>query len=71
MSLDAGRYRLWNGYQTLLSAWDATQRHWRDGVSQEFDRKYLAPLAPSMHAALASLDKLEQLLSRVKQGCGE
>jgi len=71
MSLDSSRYRLWNGYQTLLSAWEATQRHWRDTVSQDFDRKFLVPLGPSVFAAMNAMDQLDQILSRVRQECGE
>ena len=71
MCLDSSRYRLWNGYQTVLAAWDATQRHWRDSVSQEFERKFLMPLSPSVFAALNAMDQLDQILGRVRQECGE
>ena len=71
MSLDSSRYRLWNGYQSLLAAWEAAQRHWRDPVAQEFDRKHLVPLGPSVFAALSAMDQLDQMLTRVRQECGD
>lgn len=71
MNLDTSRYRLWNGYQTLLAAWQDTARHWRDQVRQEFDQKHMAGLGPRVFAAVTAIDQLSQVLQRARQDCGD
>ncbi len=71
MSLEANRYRLWTGYQTLKGAWEYALRHWKDQVRREFDRDFWSNLEPRISHAVTSIDQLSQVVAQAKQDCGE
>jgi hypothetical protein len=71
MSLDTGRFKLFTALKTLQVHWDQTSMVWQDGVRREFVEHHFIHLEPGVHAALAAMDRLGQVLNRVKQECSD
>lgn len=69
MSLTAVRPRLEQLTRDLLRAWDETRQGWRDDKAQEFETKYLSELVLRVNKATAAIDKLDELLAKVKSDC--
>ena len=70
MNLDVGRYRLYSATKLLQERWDKARMGWADTVREEFSREYLDPVEPSVDAVLGAIDRLGQVLARLKQECG-
>ena len=71
MSLDTGRYQLYSALKTLRERWDATLEHWQDAVQQDFAETFWQPLEDRTRGALAAIDRLAQVVVRVRQECGD
>jgi hypothetical protein len=69
MSVNASRARLMALTRELLVQWDATRAHWRDARAAEFERRYITELRTRVERAAAVIEKLEQLLTRVRNDC--
>ena len=70
MSLDTGRYQLYSGLKSLRLRWEETREYWQDAVAQEFIKDYWEAVEPRAQATLAAIDRLANVLARVKQECG-
>ena len=63
----AGSSRVKHAIRTLREHWRAVEPNWDDSVSRRFEERHLAPLDPATDAALISMQKLAELLDRVRR----
>jgi len=70
MNVGALRNRLEMLTRELLRQWEETQVFWRDAKAQEFDQRYVQQLRAGVDKAGVAIEKLDELLSRVKNDCG-
>ncbi len=69
MSLAAGRYQLANAFKSLKEEWEATEEIWRDVVRKDFEKVHFGPLQERLSAVLTAIDRMDQLLARMKAEC--
>ncbi|HUA66026.1 MAG TPA: hypothetical protein VME24_09270 [Alphaproteobacteria bacterium] len=69
MSLSANRGRLTGSVRELSLQWEQTKNHWRDQKSAEFEKKYLDELFIFADKAVVVLEKLDELLKKVRTDC--
>jgi hypothetical protein len=69
MSLSVGRYKLYTALKDLALRWEECKDQWHDSVRREFEEKQWAPLEPHVKAALAAMDRLDQVLIKVRNDC--
>jgi hypothetical protein len=67
--MSAGSARLKHAMKTLLEHWDATRAQWDDHVAREFEKNHLIPLDQQVEHALRGMDKLSEILIKVRQDC--
>ena len=56
--------RLQRATKKLQDRWQATQVEWNDGVSQQFQEKYLDPIVPQMQLTISAIHELTQVLNQ-------
>ena len=49
--------------------WADTKNYWRDARSEEFGHRYIAELNASVSRAVTILDKLDEVLKKVRSDC--
>jgi len=69
MSVRASRSQLATLTRDLMNHWEQTKSQWRDTPSQEFAAKYLEPLQIQVAATLTAIEKLDQLITKVRSDC--
>jgi hypothetical protein len=69
MSLSGNRSRLAATSRELWARWDETRAHWRDEKSGEFQRRYLEELMIRVEKTVTVIEKLDELLARVRKDC--
>jgi hypothetical protein len=69
MSLHANKSRLTALTKNLSLRWAETRNHWRDAKSEEFDQRFMQELFPRVNRAAAALEKLEELLNKIRKEC--
>ncbi len=69
MNLDAGRNMMYKAHKTLGERWLSVQNDWHDTVQKDFARQHWEPLEPRVVGLLAAVDRLAQVLAKVKQEC--
>ena len=69
MSAGGSQGRLLGASKELELKWEDTKNYWRDERSAEFERKYLQELFVSMDKAIAVIEKLDELLKKVRSDC--
>ncbi|HEY1785431.1 MAG TPA: hypothetical protein VGG30_07770 [Pirellulales bacterium] len=67
--LTAGSAKLYSAWKKLNQHWEATQVHWRDSVSRDFEETYLTRLEPNVRATLEIMRGLAELSNAAKQEC--
>ena len=67
----AGTSRLKHAIQTLRESWQATEPLWDDAVRRRFEERYVRPLEPGVDAALLGIQKLGEILDRVRRDCSD
>ncbi|MGY8652362.1 MAG: hypothetical protein ACKVJX_01950 [Verrucomicrobiia bacterium] len=53
----------------LISRWKEVKEHWRDSKAAEFEKAYLEELLISVNTAVGSLEKLDQILTKIRKDC--
>jgi len=53
----------------LATRWEETRNYWKDTKSQEFEQRYLSELFANVDRSVTVLDKLDELLSKVRKDC--
>jgi len=69
MNLSGSRNRLIALTKELSLRWEETGSYWRDAKSQEFEHKYLSELRAGVDKSVTVLEKLEELLTKVRKDC--
>ena len=69
MNLSGTKNRLVAITKELSKRWDETKNHWRDAKSQEFEHKYMAELFAGVDKSITVLEKLDELLTKVRNDC--
>lgn len=63
------RGRLTGVSKLLALQWQETKNYWHDEKSREFEQKYLQELLVDVDKALAVIEKLDELLKKVRSDC--
>jgi hypothetical protein len=63
----AGSSRLKHAIRSLQEHWRGVESTWTDDVRHRFEERHLAPLDPATDAALIALQKLADVLDRVRR----
>ena len=69
MSAGGSQGRLLGASKELALKWEETKNYWRDEKSAEFERKYLQELFVGVDRAVAVIEKLDELLKKVRSDC--
>ncbi len=69
MNLSGNKSRVMAATKELLLRWSETRNSWRDAKSEEFQRRYLDDLAIRVDKAATIIDKLDELLRKVRSDC--
>ena len=71
MSVNAARGQIYSALKDLRLLWQRTREQWDDVVAREFEEQFWDPLDGTTTAAVAALDRLEQVLLQIRQECGQ
>lgn len=69
MSLSADKSRVTALTKNLSLRWAETKDRWHDAKSQEFDERFMRELLPRVNQASAAIEKLEELLKKIRKEC--
>jgi hypothetical protein len=69
MSMAGSKARLVGLTKELSLKWEDTKNYWRDAKAQEFERKYLQERFLGVDKTVGIVEKLDELLKKVKQDC--
>ena len=67
--MSAGSARLKYALKALREHWDVAREHWDDKVALDFEKNHLAPLEQQVDHALRGMDKLSEVLAKVRHEC--
>lgn len=67
----AGATRLKQTIRILNDHWLVTEAGWGDVVRHRFEERHLAPLSPAVDAAVIGMQKLADVLERVRRDCSD
>lgn len=70
MSLSGGRSKLHNAMKVLVVRWEAVKEAWDDPVRRDFEAHFWEPVEGEVPLALRAIDRLDQVLHRLRQECG-
>jgi hypothetical protein len=63
----AGSQRLKLAMRNLRDQWLAVDPEWDDAVRRRFEERYLSPIEPAGEAAIIGLQKIAELLGKVRR----
>ena len=69
MSAHSGR--LHHALKHIREQWDITQEQWDDQVARDFERLHLMPLEQLTKGAITGMEKLSEVLGKIKAQCRE
>lgn len=69
MSLKASKAKLARASKDLATQWEQTRASWRDQKAREFEAKYISPLPDSISSAVAIIDELDAVLTKIRNSC--
>jgi hypothetical protein len=55
--------------KTLRERWDLTREMWADKNAQDFEKNHLVPLEQQVENARRGMEKMNEILMRIKQDC--
>ncbi len=67
----AGSTRLNQTVRALKEQWLVTEATWGDAVRHRFEERYLAPLEPAVDAAINGMQKIAEVLDKVRRDCSD
>jgi hypothetical protein len=67
----AGSNRLRHTMKVLRDHWLVTEAAWDDSVRRRFEERYLRPLGPAADAAFIGMQKLADVLAKVRRDCSD
>jgi hypothetical protein len=69
MSAGGSKSRLVSAARELKLKWEDTKNYWRDEKSRDFERNYLRELFTDVEKAVAVIEKLDELLKKIRSDC--
>lgn len=69
MSLNASKSRLSGITRQISLQWAQTRTYWRDAKADEFEQRYLDELVRYADKTTQVLEKLDELLKKVRSDC--
>jgi hypothetical protein len=69
MSLAGSKARLTGSTKQLWLQWAETKNYWKDAKSEEFEHQYLEELFLGVDRAVTVIEKLDELLAKVRKDC--
>ena len=69
MNLSGNKGRLIGLTRDILLRWQETKNFWRDAKSEEVERRFMAELDASVNRTVLIVDKLDELLKKVRSDC--
>lgn len=69
MNLGGNKGRITGLTREISLRWAETKVHWRDARSEEFDRRFMQELSASVSRAVLIIDKLDEVLKKVRSDC--
>ncbi len=69
MSATGSKGRLMGAAKELALKWQETKNYWRDEKSADFELKYLSELFLGVDKAVGVMEKLDELLKKVRTDC--
>jgi hypothetical protein len=69
MSLSVGRAKMVGSLKDLMLRWEKTKMQWDDPMSQNIEESVLTPLEPKVRSAVVAMEKMAEVLARVKRDC--
>ena len=69
MNMSGNKGRLVGLARELSLQWDETKNYWRDGKSEEFERKFMTELSAQVGRTVMVLEQLEELLKKMRSDC--
>jgi len=69
MTLGGTKSRLVAITKELATRWDETKNYWKDAKSQELEGRFLAELFASVDKSVGALERLDELLAKVRKDC--
>ena len=69
MSAQSGR--LQHGIKNLRDHWELARETWDDQVAQDFEKNHLMPMDQLGRSAIIGMDKLADILAKLKKACEE
>jgi hypothetical protein len=70
MSLSGGRGRLQGAFKELKVKWEKTRMSWDDANSRAMQDTVLEPLERKVQAAMIAMEKMMEVVARVRRDCG-
>lgn len=67
--MGAGSARLLHSQKTLRERWDEVKEQWSDQVARDFEKNHLLPLDQQTSLAIRGMDKLAEVLHKIRQDC--
>ena len=67
--MSGSKSRLVSLTKDLSIKWEETKVYWRDAKAQEFENKYLEELLVGMDKTVTIIEKLDEVLKRLKHDC--
>ncbi len=71
MSMDGARTRAQGALKELKVKWAEASEAWNDATAKAFERRYIEQLEQAVRAALPTLEKMAETLSRLRNECGD
>lgn len=65
--LQSGTIRMTRAAKELREQWNATSEHWKDKNRDDFEVKYIQPLAPQITLLLAAVNSLSEVFDRAER----
>ena len=69
MNLSGSKNRLVAITKELSNRWGETKNYWHDAKSQEFEQRYMTELFANVDKTITVMDKLNELLTKVRKDC--
>ncbi len=64
-----GATKLNYAIKTLRRHWDEVSPYWQDAVRDDFEARHIDPLVVKVNATVRGMNKLEEVLIRMKREC--
>jgi hypothetical protein len=69
--MSAQSSRLQHALKDLREKWDITRESWDDQVARDYQKNHLDPLEHLVKHTLVGMDKLSEVLGKIRRQCQE